>query len=197
MILVIGDGPRDSIALPKLVQHLMRKQTKWQYEDWHTRSHLFGRGKGTVYTKKVKYFTRLAKDRDCVALVVSDTDRAPYGEKLRQLRTGRDEDRQIHPPFPTAIGEANPHFDVWLLDDAHAVKTVVGCSSSAVPNIRNCTSPKDILTNLVVESDIESELSVVLGLIVDEFDVSRCNHDNETGLEEFAEEVRIELQHVV
>jgi hypothetical protein len=43
------------------------------------------------------------------------------------------------------------------------------------------------------DSEIGGELSEVLGLIADQFEFSRCKHVKETGLAEFAEEVRVEL----
>ncbi len=48
MILVIGDGPRDSVALPNLVFRLLNKRVACHFEDWHKYSHLQGRGKGTI-----------------------------------------------------------------------------------------------------------------------------------------------------
>lgn len=196
MILVIGDGPRDSVALPNIVLRLLGEPTQFQFEDWHNYSHLQGRGRGTIYSKKVKYFTRLAKDLNCFALVVvSDTDKAKkFGEKLRELRQGREEDRRNCPAFPTALGEANPHFDVWLLDDAHAVTLALSCEPDAVPNVRDCPSPKDTLNELIAKSNISGGPSDILGAIAANIVLSRCSHAKETGLAAFAEEIRSELR---
>jgi hypothetical protein len=194
MILVVGDGPRDSVALPILVQKLLNKKVPFLFVDWHNYSHLVGKGKGTIYSKKVKYFTRVAKDRVCFALVVvTDSDRQEYGEKLSQLKDGRNEERQSNAPFPTALGEAHPHFDVWLLDDCHAVATALSLPPSKIPNIRKCQSPKDSLTELVDESDVVGDVSDSLARIAEVVELNRCPHSRETGYHDFSLELKNEL----
>lgn len=194
MILVVGDGPRDSAALPALVLRMLSNRVPFQFVDWHNYTHLIGRGKGTIYSKKVKYFTRVAKDRDCLGLVVvTDTDRGKHGEKLQELRKGRSEEREKNVPFPTALGEANPHFDVWLLDDSHAVAITLSLPPNRIPNIRNCSSPKDSLTKLIEEARLSADLSDSLRKIAEVVEPSRCVHSKETGFHEFTFEVRVEL----
>ena len=194
-ILVVGDGPRDQSALPNLVSAILGCNVESRYDDWHHVTHL--RGKGSVYARKLKYLTRRARADEFVALaIVVDTDKLTPRDKLRALRAGRQDDRQNNPPFPTALGEANPHFDVWLLDDAVAVREALGLSGDCeVPNARKVHYPKDSLSELIQHSPIEfSEVSDALGEIARRLSSERCVHRDETGFATFESDVRDEIK---
>jgi len=193
-VLVVGDGPRDQTALPILVCRILDTETETRYDDWH-RVRVY-RQKGTIYARKVKYLTRRARADGFVALaIVVDMDKASPRDKLRALRHGREEDRQNNPPLPTALGEANPHFDVWLLDDAVAVREALQLpGDSLVPNAIKTAYPKDTLSDLIERSQIASQpVSEALGEIARRLVPKRCVHGKETGFFAFAEDVRHEI----
>jgi len=197
-VLAVGDGPRDQSALPNLVCGILGANVETRYDDWHQVRHL--RGKGSVYARKTKYLTRRARADGFAALaIVVDTDKSSPREKLRALRAGRDEDRQNNPPFPTALGEANPHFDVWLLDDAVAVCKALGLAGDfEVPNAIKVDYPKDDLSGLVEQSPIGfSQVSDALGEIARHVSSDRCVHRKETGFATFAKDVCDEIKPTV
>lgn len=195
MILVVGDGPRDQSALPNLVCRILEANVDTEYNDWHDIRYL--KGKGSIYARKLKYLTRRARADDFVALaIVVDTDKSQRKDKLRELREGREDDRQQNPPFPTAVGEANPHFDVWLLDDAVAVRDALGLAGDCqIPNAIKIDNPKAALTELINQSEIEFEhVSDALAEIAQRLTVNRCVHHKETGFGDFEQDVRDEIK---
>ena len=194
-ILVVGDGPRDQHALPNLVRAILKSDVEARYDDWHRVTYL--RGKGSIYARKVKYLARRARVDGFSALaIVTDTDKSLARDKLRQLRAGRDEDRQTNPPFPTALGEANPHFDVWLLDDAVAVRNGLRLpSETPIPNSAKSSDPKNDLNLLIAGSPRESDdFALVLGDIASHLKVDRCPHRKENGLATFESDVHDEIR---
>lgn len=193
-ILVVGDGPRDQSALPNLVCAILGLNVDSRYDDWHHVRYL--RGKGTIHARKLKYLTRRARADDFTALViVVDTDKLPPREKLRDLRDGRADDRQKSPPLPTALGEANPHFDVWLLDDPVAVRQALGYpKDTRVPNAAKVDNPKDELSKLVEQGPKDfSQVSDALGEIARRISLERCVHRKETGFASFQNDVSHEI----
>ena len=197
-ILVVGDGPRDQSALPNLVCAILGTNVESRYDDWHHVSYL--RGKGSIYARKVKYLTRRARVDNFAALaIVVDTDNSSPRVKWRELRNGRDDDRQKNPPFPTALGEANPHFDVWLLDDKVAVCEALELSSdSDVPNAVKVDYPKNDLSKLVEQSPADfSQVSDALGEIAARISSKRCGHSKDTGFATFEKEVCDEIKPVI
>ena len=194
-ILVVGDGPRDAVALPNVVLNLLGLEVPTEYSNWHNVSYL--KGKGSAYKRKVKYLTRRALGRGCAALaIVVDADNAPRREKLRELYRGRDEDRSSNPAFPTALGEAIPHFDTWLLDDSVAVRKGLNLGGDVeVPNAVKVGSPKEVLSRLIVGCPLDNaEVSEILGEIARCLCVKRCGHAKEIGLEGFSKEVDVEIR---
>jgi len=197
-ILVVGDGPRDQKALPNLICRILETKVETRYDDWHEVRHL--RGKGSIYERKLKYLTRRARaDKLSALAIVVDTDRSPAREKVRQLRTGRDDDRQKNPPFPTALGEANPHFDVWLLDDPVAVRQALGLANDFdMPNAVKVDNPKDDISKLVETSPKDfSQVSEALGEIAQHVSSKRCVHRNRTGVAAFESDVLDEIRPAV
>jgi len=145
----------------------------------------------------LKYLTRRARaDKFAALAIVVDTDKSPPREKLRHLRTGRDEDRQNNPPFPTALGEANPHFDVWLLDDAVAIRKALQLPGDfPVPNAVKTEYPKHTLSGLIEQSRIDfARISDALGDIAQHVSPARCVHSSDTGFATFEEDVQDEIE---
>lgn len=194
-ILVVGDGPRDAVALPDVVLNLLGLDVPTVYSNWHHVSYL--KGRGSAYTRKLKYLTRRALDRGCGGLaVVVDADKSPRREKLRELHRGRDEDRSSNPAFPTALGEAIPHFDAWLLDDPVAVRKGLNFGGDVeVPNAVKVDSPKKVLSKLIRACPLDdTDDSEILGEVARCLCRKRCVHAKKTGFENFCNEVDVELK---
>jgi hypothetical protein len=167
-ILVVGDGPRDQLALPEIVRNLLGLKVVTRYDDLHKVIYL--KEKGSANVRKVKYLTRRARSNGFLVLaIVVDRDKCRRRERLGDLHEGRDEVRRSSPPFPTALGEADPHFDVWLLDDVVAVREGLGLSGDVeVPNAVSVVSPKEILAKLIRECPRNhTEASDFLGEFLD------------------------------
>ncbi|MCA9110936.1 MAG: hypothetical protein KDA52_13380 [Planctomycetaceae bacterium] len=196
-LLVVGDGPRDQSALPILIGQLLGCEIQSRYDDLHEIRYL--KGKGDIHARKVKYLSRRAcADRFDGLAVVVDTDKSPRREKLKNLRKGRKEDREKNPPFPTALGEAKPHFDVWLLDEPVAIREALGFSADFDNvNAVKVEYPKDELSKLVESSEFEfDQVSDALGAIAKRISLQRCVHPKDTGLAAFAEDLDAEIKPV-
>jgi hypothetical protein len=127
-----------------------------------------------------------------------DTDKDPRRRKLGELKKARKEDRASSPPFPLALGEANPHGEAWLLDDRSAVAEVLAMKADDVPNVRKVKSPKEILHALWKQSErSEDSIMDLLAEIAARVDPDRCVHANETGFRGLMREVHKELRGLV
>ena len=153
---------------------------------------LHGRGFG----KKLAYAILRAKESGSKAVIATvDCDNAQPRSRLRQLSDARELDRAKNPPFPTALGEANPHLEAWLLDDNVAVRRAIQLPTDiAIPNCKDVASPKDALNDIVRKQEA-SQLSYVeaLGMIAACVDPKRCVHAKDTGFAAFVDDVRHEL----
>jgi hypothetical protein len=190
-ILLIGDGPRDEATVPYMVKNILKTSIQTEFRQW---AHLHGSGKG--YEKKVRFGVLQARDMNAAGLLaVVDQDKARGGGRLRSLRNARDADRIVHPPFPTALGEAKPHGEAWLLDDPHAIRQVLELDGGVdIPNVRRSRDPKEDLNELFRKSQRQGDDRMdLLKEIAQRIDVSRCQHGEETGFSDFVEEVRQEL----
>lgn len=190
-LLFVGDGERDAATNPHLVKIIVGSDIDASHRAWKE-LRLAGGGND----RKLKFAIRQARDAGLDGVVaVVDQDKSGPGDRLRSLVAGRTADREMAAPLPTALGCANPHAEVWLLDDAVAVRTVLRLEPSAdIPNVRKMTYPKDALEKLHAESpravdsirDILAELGQALV-------ASRCQHAKETGFEAFAKDVKDEI----
>ncbi|MCW8141553.1 MAG: hypothetical protein KIT58_21835, partial [Planctomycetota bacterium] len=192
-IMVVSDGPRDAAMLPPLVSTILGAEVQAvASRAWS--SVVLRRGGG--YDRKLRFVLREALDQGARGVVATvDRDRAPRRSRLADLVAGRDAERQDPrspvAQLPTALGEADPHAEAWLLDDPKAVRAALGLDGRAeVPNVRR-SSPKDALDALFAGSD-ERPLDL-LAAVAREVDPGRCAHARETGLEAFCAEVRREL----
>ncbi len=190
-ILLIGDGPRDEATVPHMVANILNTSMRTEFRQW---AHLHGLGRG--YEKKVRFGVLQARDMKAAGLLaVVDQDKARGSGRLKSLREAREADRLVHPPFPTALGEAIPHGEAWLLDDPHAIRQVLEFDGGVdIPNVRRSRYPKETLNELFRKSRRRGDDWMdLLREIAQRIDVSRCQHGEETGFSDFAEEVRKEL----
>jgi hypothetical protein len=186
-LLLAADGPRDEAVIPHLVEGILKTNVQSEFRAWRTI-----RVGGDA--RKLRYMIRVARDqRLCGLLAVVDRDRAPKGARLKKLRDGLEADRQKYSPFPTALGEADPHGEAWLIDDEKAVRQALKLSPHH-PVPTGAQDPKSELGKLIDASELEFEsILVPLAEIAKALDPTRCNHARKNGFEAFACDVKAEL----
>ncbi len=190
-VLIVADGPRDEASLPPLIETILGRKINVEFESWVRIHH---RGSGRGYGRKLRFSIAHARShgmKGLVAVVDRDKDRA--GHRERDLKTTRDEERQAGRQFPIALGVADPHVDVWLLDDPVAVRQGLGLSSDAeIINIRRAKVPKDELDKLIKPNEF-AQIVDALKAIAKRVDPDRCGHANQTGFAPFADDCCREL----
>lgn len=194
-IMVVGDGPRDAAMLPPLVSRVLGTTVQAVGErGWH--GVRLTRGGG--YDRKLRFVMREAVESGARGLVATvDRDKSPKRSRLADLVKARETERQdVRSPaaqLAVALGEADPHAEAWLLDDAVAVRSALGLgASAAIPNVRK-VAPKDALDVLFGGRELDERPVELLARIAGLVDSSRCVHARETGLHSFCDEVRTEL----
>ncbi len=200
-LLLVGDGPRDAAVLPKLLSALLHAQFEHESRAWARLNHDGGtNGDGRTargYGRKLLFALRSARanGQDGVVAVV-DADRSRNHERLTELKAGRETDRASRAPIPTALGEAIPHNEAWLLDDPVAVRDALRLSRDAVvPSLAAVGSPKEALHELYLQCPRQNEREIdVLPEIAAALDLNRCNARQRTGLQAFADEISAEIR---
>ncbi len=195
-LLFVGDGPRDEASLPPLVGTILNTKIDNGSEFRAWKSIRVG-----GYTKKLLFAIRIVRDRRLPGLVaVVDSDRQPARHRLRELQDARKKDRASNPPFPTALGEARPNVDVWLLDDATAVRDALQLSGNvSIPRVDNTPDPKAALNELISHSlDMKLQLNggtsashtlPLLAKIAAQITPNRCKRAKATGFHAFEQDV--------
>jgi hypothetical protein len=188
----VGDGERDAATIPHLVQNILGVEVEpksYKWRDLHLRS-----GKG--YAKRLRFAVLRAIDDGAAGLVaVVDRDNAPARSRLRELQQDREDHRANGPAFPTALGEAGPHGEAWLLDDPYAIREALELDEDVlIPNVRKSDSPKSSLDALIDGSRRREEKRItILAEIAQRVRLSRCTHHTETGFGALVEDVRREF----
>lgn len=188
----VGDGPRDEATVPPIVKRILNTQFEDSFRPW-ARLHEGGKG----YSRKLLYALRQVRVDSADGMVATvDTDRAKKGARLKRLSEGRAADRKAKSPIPTALGEATPHGEAWLLADRVALKEALGLPDElTIPSVRDEKNPKKAIADLHVLSPRASEDSMpVLGDIARRVDPQRCKHAGKTGFRAFMGDVRTELE---
>ena len=191
-ILFVTDGPRDHVTIPPLIGRILGVTVRVNTTPWarlHRQSGVRG------YRRKLRFAILQARDANALGILATvDRDVHPRRTKLKELLQARDEDRQENPPFPVALGEAEPHGEAWLLDDPVAVCRGLGLDPQIkIPNVRNTKSPKQEIEALRKQSGREEDILVILADIASHVDPSRYQHAKETGFHGLEREVRHEL----
>jgi hypothetical protein len=188
----VGDGPRDGATVPHLVQKILGLDVDPSTNHW---ARLNAGGQG--YSRKVLFAILQAIDAGAAGLVaVVDRDKDDAWSRLRKLQEGRELHRQKRPPFPTALGEAVPHGEAWLMGDPIAIKEALDLKDDvAIPSLRRIKDPKGDLNRLIEISKHgrETDRMIVLGHIARLVDPERCMHIEETGFARFAVDVLSEF----
>ncbi len=189
-LLVVGDGERDGASVPPLIQTILQKPVESEFERW---PRLQKRGLG----RKLLFATIQARTRKHDGLVaVVDADQRMRSEKIKALVAARTEMRQSAPPFPTALGEAIPNGDAWLLDDPLAVFDALQLDrNTPIAVVTKVRDPKPELDAIIAMSsradeDILQVLAAIAGLV----GLERCRHASDTGFEAFVKDVTAELK---
>lgn len=192
-LLFVADGPRDKAAIPKLVERILNTAIESVFQEWKgIRLH-----RGGGYKRRLLFVIGQARDQELDGVVATvDSDRDAPKKRLKELCLGRDEDRKnaTVSPLPTAVGEAVPHLEAWLLDDPVSVRNALGLPrDSDIPDVAQ-GDPKTALNRLIDESESSDRPTQLLSAIACELDSERCNHSSDTGFKDFVHDVRAELE---
>ncbi len=192
-LLFVGDGALDSVVVPHLVEVIVGANVEADSVAW---ARLHGDKSGHGYKRKLLFAIRQARARRLQGLVATvDADKDRPRRKLQQLRDGRESDRMASAHLPIGLGEAVPHLEAWLLDDPLAVREGLGLRADAsIPSVRRTRNPKEALKELLSQSSRSGERPLeVWPDIAGKLRADRCNHANETGFKDFAEDLRVEI----
>lgn len=198
-LLFVADGPRDESVIPRLVEGALAAPVKAEFRAWKS-LRLNSRVSTKGYARKLAFATRIARDAGLRGLVATvDTDSARRGHRLRELNDSLTADRLRTPPLPTALGEATPHAEAWLLDDSAAVRRVLQLDqTTSIPTVRQTASPKQVLHDLIAGSDLGGDdLLRLLAEMARSVDPQRCVHADETGFKAFFDEIKRELSPLI
>ena len=190
-LLFVGDGERDAASVPPLVATILGTEVRAETGHW-MRARKAGRG----YDRKLLYYMRLVRDRKAAGLVATvDRDKDKKRGRLRLMQKARERDRGKVPPVPTAVGEAVPHGEAWLLDDPKAVRTGLGLPADAdIPNVARTKDPKQAFPELLESSPRAGERPLeVIPDVARHITLDRCNHADRTGFKDFVDDVEREL----
>ena len=151
---------------------------------------------GTGYRRKLAFAMRKAVDgRSDAVIAVVDRDRAGRQERIRQLRNARDHARSQGVNLPAACGQADPHAEAWLLDDAEAVKRALQLSATASVPSAVAGDPKQLLEALHSQSPRATDGRIDVWCdIASQVTESRCRSPEKTGFSDFMQDVRRELR---
>ena len=151
---------------------------------------------GRGYEGKFRLALRQAhrESRDGV-LALLDTDKDKKRSRLAQLHKARTAHEAKSAPRPTATGEADPHAEAWLLDDADAVRKGLELDlATETPTIAKAESPKRELERLYSESPkSEQDKADAWRAIAHQLDPSNCQHARATGLTKFLDDIQREF----
>lgn len=190
-IFFVGDGERDAVTVPTLVSRILGRNFGEECRNW---ARLHGAGRG--YKKKLLFAMIQAREVRADALVATvDRDRDKTDAKVETLQNTRDSRRSWARYIPTAVGQAIPHGEAWLLDDPAAVRTVLKLpTNQQIPNVTKVRSPKSELEDLLASSSRYRETPrSIWADIADAIDITRYQHSEKTGFSEFADDVRREI----
>lgn len=189
-LLFVGDGEREAQTIPFLVEGILDSPVEAETRQWARLHSIAGRG----YDRKMLFSLRQARNLSVCGLVATvDRDRDKPHRRLDQLKKGLEADRESHTSIPTALGEAVPHGEAWLLDDSVAVRDVLGLPAGVKIPAVGRVDPKATLNDLISHSSFASDHVTALRDIARAVDVSRCKRAKKTGLAAFAKEVKSEL----
>ncbi len=191
-LLFVGDGPRDAASVPRLVQTILATPFDGITREWARLHGEAGRG----LPRKLRFAILLGRDKSAAGLVGTiDADKDPRRQRLRTLQDARQEERVRGTTMGIALGEASPHGEAWLLDDAVAVREALQLAADAnIPTTRQTRSPKAALEQLLTQSALAGRRPVeIWPKIAERVELQRCAHAEETGFAAFAKDVRAEL----
>ncbi len=192
-LLFVADGPRDEVTIPRLVERILNTSIESSFQPWKG----VRLNQGSGYRRKLRFALAQARDQELDGVVATvDSDRVTPKKRLKELCLGRDEDRKnpSASPMPTAVGEAVPHLEAWLLDDPVSVRNALGLPRDGdIPDVAQ-GDPKTALNCLIDESESSDRPTQLLSAIACELDSERCNHSSDTGFKDFVHDVRAELE---
>ena len=195
-VLIVGDGPRDEAVLPAIVATLLNTATQYEFRAWRELRETKKWG-SCGYRRKFGLALLIARQWKKSGLIaVVDRDTAPKNTRLNELHEVRGSDRERHPHLSTALGEADPHVEAWLLDDAKAVRSALGLpTTTKIPPSSKFENPKRELDRLIDESNRKGDERMgVLADIGKSIMRERCLSRDRTGFQDFIDDICAEFE---
>ena len=197
---IVGDGDRDGATVPPLVSNILGVEVEGVFFPWNSlpedkKGRKLRMNTTGGYARKIAFaIERARSDRAAGMVAIVDRDVEPAGDRLNKLRSGRETDRLASAPIPTAIGEAVPHGEAWLLNDRVAVRDSLYLEDRHL-HATDESDPKSALDALISGSPRREDRRLeVLRDIAGRVDRSRCPNSDRTGFASFADEVRHEFR---
>ena len=184
----VGDGPRDGATVPYLVENILRVEIEPKAQNWRDIHLQLGKG----YARKLRFSVlRAIDDRAAGLVAVVDRDKSKARSRLRELQEERDDHRKSRPSFPTALGEAAPHGEAWLLADHNAIREALRLANEVeIPSVHRTRDPKSVVESLIQQSGYRGEkITTALTDIARLVNHQRCVHGDETGFAYLVEDV--------
>lgn len=195
-VLLAGDGERDHIMIPPLLESLLGVRIHLvEFRAWSkiqlSNKHRTNKG----YEVKLASLIQSALIRDPIPVVVAtvDTDSDPLGEKRKKLEGVLAAEEVVRDQKVIVIvGEANPHAEAWLLADPQAIREALELHEDCpIPAIRASNYPKNDLNALRDQSRYHKEplkdwLARVAGCVRSH----RCTAKKDTGFDAFESHVQ-------
>jgi hypothetical protein len=201
-VLLAGDGERDRIMIPPLLESLFGVRVDLvEFRAWSkielSRKQRTNKG----YEAKLISLVQSALIRNPKPLVVAtvDTDSDKLGEKRRRLEaTLASEEIVRQQQVIVIVGEANPHAEAWLLADPQAIREALDLDQDcSIPTIRASKYPKDDLDALCDQSRYHKEpLDYWLTRVARCVRGNRCTAKNQTGFDAFETHVQAALSRI-
>lgn len=190
-LLLYADGRRDKVTVPRFLSTLLDDHVAANFSAWkNIRVH--GRG----YGKKLAYGMRQAGSRPDLEGLVAVIDRDKDKKRIRwsSLAAERENQRANGINVRTALGEAVPHGEAWLLDDAEAVKSALALKPTHKIPASSRGSAKAILETLHSQSPhADRRVLEMWGSIAQQVRLERCRAPQKTGFKAFADDVKREF----
>ncbi len=191
-VLLVSEGPNDRAVIPVIIEKATNQKFEFSYMPWtELRRHRI-----TGFEAKLGLALAVARLNSHLGLVgVVDADDQPK-VRIAALRRAKEKDRQKLDleRLPTALGEANPELEAWLLDDHEAVKKALALpAQTKIPSPFECKDVKISLDELISKSARNENRTERLCEIAKSIEFDKCRNSKATGLQSFVDDLKNEF----
>ena len=182
-ILGVGDGDRDRAMMGPILRTLHGAPLSVTFK---ARKEYRVGGYGNV----MKMALLEAFDASLQGVVFWADEDAGREPRLKELRDARNQSKVIG-ETKAAIGVATPHAEAWILDDAHAVRAVLGLPSDhAIPRVSESNYPKTTLDDLCHQHRPQDPVMNLLPEFGAQLAPGRMREPHKTGFSAFEKDFK-------